>query len=56
MEATVQLHALAALPPRKEPPVTHWIGGSVGPRAGLDAVEKKKILPLPGFEPRPSNP
>jgi hypothetical protein len=23
---------------------THWIGGWLGPRAGLDAVEKRKIL------------
>jgi hypothetical protein len=28
----------------------------VGPRTGLDAVEKRKILPLPGIEPRPSSP
>jgi hypothetical protein len=25
-------------------PGTHWIGGWVGPRAGVDAVEKRKIL------------
>jgi hypothetical protein len=25
----------------------------VGPRASLDAVEKKNLLPLPGLEPRP---
>jgi hypothetical protein len=24
------------------PPGTHWIGGCVGPRAGLDSVERKK--------------
>jgi hypothetical protein len=28
----------------------------VGPRVGLDAVEKRKILPLPRNEPRPSSP
>jgi hypothetical protein len=28
-----QLHTPAAFPPRKEPAVTHWIGGWVGPRA-----------------------
>jgi hypothetical protein len=28
-------------------PGTHWIGGWVGPRAGLDAVEKRKFLILP---------
>jgi hypothetical protein len=33
------LHAPAALPAGKEPPGTHWIGGWVGPRAGLDDVE-----------------
>jgi hypothetical protein len=25
-------------------PGTHWIGGCVGPRASLDAVEKRKIF------------
>jgi hypothetical protein len=25
-------------------PGTHWIGGWVGPTAGLDAVEKRKIF------------
>jgi hypothetical protein len=28
----------------------------VGPRAGLDVAEKRKILPLPGVDPRPSSP
>jgi hypothetical protein len=27
----------------------------VGPRAGLEVTEKRKILPLPGIEHRPSN-
>jgi hypothetical protein len=35
---------------------THWIWGWVGSRAGLDAVEKRKTLPLPGIERRPSSP
>jgi hypothetical protein len=26
------------------------------PRIGLDDVERRKILPLPGIEPRPSSP
>jgi hypothetical protein len=30
---------------------THWIGGRVGPRAGLDAMEKRKILPYRGSNP-----
>jgi hypothetical protein len=29
---------------------THWIGGWVVPRTGLDDVESRKILPLPGIE------
>jgi hypothetical protein len=31
----------------------HWLGGSVGPRAGLDDVEKRKFLTLSGLELRP---
>jgi hypothetical protein len=38
-------------PAAPSPPGTHWIGGWVGLRAGLDAVEKAKDLALPGFEP-----
>jgi hypothetical protein len=34
-------------------PGTHWIGGCVDPRAGLDDVEKRKFLTLPGLELRP---
>jgi hypothetical protein len=30
--------------PREGAPVTHWIGGLVGPSAGPDAVKKRKIL------------
>jgi hypothetical protein len=29
---------------RERTPGTHWIGGWVGPRAGLDTVSKRKIL------------
>jgi hypothetical protein len=43
MEVRGQLHALPALPPGKEPLVTNWIGGWVGPRAGLDTVFLLKI-------------
>jgi hypothetical protein len=32
---------------------THWIGGWVDPRTGLDDVEKRKFLTLPGLEIRP---
>jgi len=49
MDVSGQLHATAALPPGKEPPGTHWIGGWVGSGAGLDMVSKKKI-PSPSRE------
>jgi hypothetical protein len=42
-----QLHFPAALPPGKEPPVPI---GWVGPRAGLDDLEKRQFLNLPGLE------
>jgi hypothetical protein len=29
---------------------THWIGGWLGHRTGLDDVEKRKFLTLPGLE------
>jgi hypothetical protein len=34
-------------------PGTHWIRGWVGPRYGLDEMEKRKFLTLPGLELRP---
>jgi hypothetical protein len=55
MEVSVQLHAPAALPAGKEPLVTHWIGGWVGPRAVLDAMMKRKI-PIPRRESNPRTP
>jgi hypothetical protein len=39
--------------PRKSTPGTHWIGGLVDPRVGLDDVEKRKFLTVPGLELRP---
>jgi hypothetical protein len=36
--------------PGEKWPGTHWIGGWVGPRAGLDDVEKIKFLIIPGLE------
>jgi hypothetical protein len=35
-------------------PGTHWIGGLVGPRTGLDDVQKRKFSTLRGLEFRPS--
>jgi hypothetical protein len=34
------------------PSIRDW----VSPRAGLDVVAKKQYIPLPGIEPRSSNP
>jgi hypothetical protein len=45
-----QLHAPAALPPGEEFPGIHRIGGWVDPRAGLDYMEKRKFLTLPGLK------
>jgi hypothetical protein len=36
--------------PAERAPGTHWIGGWVDPRAGLDDVEKRTFLTLPGLE------
>jgi hypothetical protein len=54
MEASGQLHALAAVypgqesrhspPPPRPVPGSHWIGGWVCLGAGLDPVERRKIL------------
>jgi hypothetical protein len=53
----VNFTLLPLYPQTKGPLVTHWIGGWVGPRAGLDAVVKRKIS-SPGRDsnPRSSNP
>jgi len=49
MAESGQLHVLAALPPEKEPSSTYWVGGWMGPRAGLNAMaNRKKHLPLLG--------
>jgi hypothetical protein len=52
LEVSSQLHAPAALPQEKDPPPpdTHWIGSWVDPRTGLDDVEERKFLTLPGLE------
>jgi hypothetical protein len=48
-----QLHAPAALLPEERAPGTHWIGSWVGPRTGLNDVEKMTFLSMPGLELRP---
>jgi hypothetical protein len=42
--------------PGERGPSTLWIGDCVGPRAGLDAVEKRRFLTLPGLELWPLSP
>jgi hypothetical protein len=54
LEVSGQLHALAALSRKETAPGIHWIGGWVGPRAGLDDLEEKIFLTLLGLEFRPS--
>jgi hypothetical protein len=49
LEVSGQLHAVAALPRVKAPGI-HWIGGWVDIRVGLDDVEKRKFLTVPGLE------
>jgi len=57
MELSGQLQAPAALTSGNEHPVTHWIGGWVGPRAVLDAVVRITIpKPLLGLDLRSSSP
>jgi hypothetical protein len=36
----------------RTPPITHWRGGYLDLRAGLDTEARKHLLPLPGMEPR----
>jgi hypothetical protein len=41
---------LQPLYPRESARGAHWIGGWVGPRTGLDNVEKRKILTVLGLK------
>jgi hypothetical protein len=45
MEVSGQLHAPQTLPQEGDPSDTHWIGGWLGLRAGLDAVKMRKKNP-----------
>jgi hypothetical protein len=47
---------LALLTPGERAPGTQRIGRWMGRRAGLDDVEKRKFLTLPGLELRPPPP
>jgi hypothetical protein len=35
--------------PRERAPGTHWTGGWVGPKAGMDNMQKRKFLPPLGY-------
>jgi len=52
MEVSGQLHAPVSLTPTERAPGAHWIGGWVGPRAGLDAVVKRNV-PSPCWDSNP---
>jgi hypothetical protein len=41
--------------PARLTPGTHCIGRWVGPKAGLNAMEKREILPFPEIERRPAD-
>jgi hypothetical protein len=53
MEVSGQLHAPDRFTPRERAPGTHWIGGSLGPRARLEGVVKKVSNP---WESNPGHP
>jgi hypothetical protein len=44
MEVSGQLHTSVVLPPGKRAPGTHCLEGCVGPRIGLETVEKRKSI------------
>jgi hypothetical protein len=46
MGVSGQRHAPAAFTPGERTPGTYWTGGWVGPRAGLDAEARGKVLCL----------
>jgi hypothetical protein len=48
-----QFHAPAAFTLGERARDTHWVGGWVDPRAGVDDMEKRKFLILPGLKLRP---
>jgi hypothetical protein len=44
---------LGRFTPGERTPCTHWIGGWVDPRSGLDDLDKRKFLTVPGLEINP---
>jgi hypothetical protein len=56
MEMSSQIHAPIALPSRKNPG-THWIGGWVDTRDGLDVLDNRQIsYPYRNLKPEPPGP
>jgi hypothetical protein len=53
LEESGQLHAPVALPWMKDASGSHLIGGWLGPKSGLDDMEKLTFLILPGSNPNP---
>jgi hypothetical protein len=43
MEASGELHVPGGFTPGERALSTHWMGDEMGPRAGLDAVKKRRI-------------
>jgi hypothetical protein len=41
---------LSCFTPGERAPGNHWIGGWLGPRTGMDDVEKRKFLIMPRLE------
>jgi hypothetical protein len=55
-EWTAPLHGrFTPLPPGEKDPGTHWKGRWMDFTTGLDDVEKRKFLALPGLKIRPFN-
>jgi hypothetical protein len=50
VECEWSVHSSVALPPGERTPCFHWIGVCVGSSAGLNDVEKRILLTLPGLE------
>jgi len=56
MEMSGQLHAPSALYPRERATGTHYRGGLLGPRAGLDTAVEERKIPRPCRQSNPGRP
>jgi hypothetical protein len=55
MEVSGEIHVLGALSSGEQPPVPIAQGTVWASRVGPDAMEKRKILPLPEIKPQSSS-